>query len=147
MGHCPAHDSNTKKVQGDDDAVAKFHKASLLVSSKHGLPGYGGHQPQSIFNDHGKPLCPEPGLSTTGTFNKYVNDDTIEKGMNTRDQAKSNELKAFFTTGDGVAGQDCDMYFVQFRPMEGLMKAGSACESRWISDEQLRRNHISTGGQ
>uniref|UniRef100_A0A7S1NPD7 Uncharacterized protein n=1 Tax=Eutreptiella gymnastica TaxID=73025 RepID=A0A7S1NPD7_9EUGL len=141
-GHCPIDKSNITKINGDDDAVAKFHKANLLVTTKHGMPGYGGYQPHSIYNDSGKPIEPEPHLSTTGTFSKYVADDNVEKAMNVRQAALSNEIKHFFSQGEGNAGIDCDFYYVNFRPMEGMMKHGLKDDQKWISDKELRRNYI-----
>ena len=49
---------------------------------------------------------------------RYVADDQVEKAMNVRQAALSNEIKHFFSQGDGNAGADCDFYYVTFRPME-----------------------------
>mmetsp|Transcript_2723 Transcript_2723/g.5106 ORF Transcript_2723/g.5106 Transcript_2723/m.5106 type:complete len:412 (+) Transcript_2723:42-1277(+) len=143
MGHVPSNPSNVQKIRGDEDSLTKFHKANLMLTCTNDLPGYSGHKPHSIYNDTGRALHPDPTLTTTGTTAKYVAEDTIERAMNNRDHAKSNELKAFFSRGEGEdVGQVADSYFQKFRPLEGLMKSGPAAEHAWISEQQLRRSYI-----
>uniref|UniRef100_A0A7S4GFS5 Flagellar associated protein n=1 Tax=Eutreptiella gymnastica TaxID=73025 RepID=A0A7S4GFS5_9EUGL len=143
LGHVPADPANAAKIRGDADVRNRFHKANLLTTCTNDLPGYSGHKPISIYNDTGRPMKPEPELTTSGTAAKYVADDEVERAMNHRDHAKSNELKAFFSRGEGEdVGQVADSYFQKFRPLEGLMKSGPAAEHAWISEQQLRRSYI-----